>query len=719
MPVGLKAFCLGVFWFMSTSLNGQELKFDIWTKHLNIEGERFFKLAEDCQGNIWIGTVSNGIFVTDGYTIQHFKKEKDLDNSLIGNDIKSLAVDSDCKIWVGTSDGLSIYDQKNNIYKNIRFTLNPELALPDHLINNFVEDHNGDFWIGSRRGITHIQNDGSIVENLIIVEEKNRTHTQTNFVNILIEDRSNKDIFWIGTNYGLVKFTKSTKQFIHQPVPGHWHHLRPRLTEWVIRSIIQTDDNTLYLGAIWTGGIFRYQINEDRWTRYQSFEYPEFGDFKGNSIYELFEYNADSLFYISDLGNGYFNKNSGKFNTKFLQRREESSLAYVNYDMEIDQRGHLWIVSQYDVHKSIVPFLSNRAVSEQAPYILQVEIMGVKYPVSNNYVLPSDSNNINITLACTNPSSLDSVYFRWRMDHDNQWTIKQGSNKILLQDLDHRCKIFEFSFRNSTNDPWVDGSPIYFSIEKPIYLKVWFLGLMFGIFLVLLVGISQFRIYRIKQKEKIKTQLAEIKMSSLRSQMNPHFLFNSLNSINHFILKNNSDKASYYLTKFSRLMRQVLRNSRQANISLKDELEVINLYIEMEQLRFDHTFKYQLNIDPEISPEELIIPPLLIQPYVENAIWHGIMPLNSPGQLTIDIAMKDKLIIRVIDNGIGREASQKSKNEYSSKKSFGLKITDERLSLINLLYQQSTQVNIIDHNDDLGNPSGTEVVLTIPLKQSH
>src|SRR6188508_2969786 len=122
-----------------------------------------------------------------------------------------------------------------------------------------------------------------------------------------------------------------------------------------------------------------------------------------------------------------------------------------------------------------------------------------------------------------------------------------------------------------------------------------------------------------------------MEMQALRAQMNPHFMFNSLNSINNFILKNDPDNASDYLTKFSRLMRLILDNSRSEWVLLENELKALQLYIELEAVRFDNAFKYSMEVTKDVDPETMMVPPLIIQPYVENAIWHGLLHRKEPG----------------------------------------------------------------------------------------
>jgi sensor histidine kinase YesM len=227
-----------------------------------------------------------------------------------------------------------------------------------------------------------------------------------------------------------------------------------------------------------------------------------------------------------------------------------------------------------------------------------------------------------------------------------------------------------------------------------------------------------------KLEEQHATQLklgfeqkfAEMEMSALRAQMNPHFIFNCLNSIKLYTTDNEAAKASAYLTKFSRLIRLVLENSRSERVTLKNELEALELYLEMEVMRFKEKLRFTLDVAPEIDTDIIDIPPMLLQPYVENAIWHGLMHKKEGGRVHIKVVQPhaDRLLVTITDDGIGRKkaAALKSKSAMASK-SFGMKVTDERIALINQIYQTKTQVQVHDLADAEGGAAGTEVVLEI------
>jgi len=221
-----------------------------------------------------------------------------------------------------------------------------------------------------------------------------------------------------------------------------------------------------------------------------------------------------------------------------------------------------------------------------------------------------------------------------------------------------------------------------------------------------------------KAKAELHQQTTELEMQALRAQMNPHFIFNSLNSINRFILQNNRTQASEYLTKFSRLVRLILQNSQSSSIPLESELEALRLYLDLEAVRFNDHFYYTIRIDEDLDVSGLKVPPLIIQPYAENAIWHGLMHKPDKGQLQIDLyEEEDMLCCKVTDDGVGRKKAHELKSKSASThKSMGIQITAKRIEMLQKENaNNSSQIKITDLVFPDGAAAGTEVILKIPV----
>lgn len=240
---------------------------------------------------------------------------------------------------------------------------------------------------------------------------------------------------------------------------------------------------------------------------------------------------------------------------------------------------------------------------------------------------------------------------------------------------------------------------------------------------VSLLGLFVFFTVSLRHKNEnlhLKQKAAELEMKALRAQMNPHFIFNCLSSINHFILNEESDKASEYLTRFSRLIRTVLVNAGKTTITLEEELDMLRLYLNMEQLRFKEAFDYSIDFDAGLYPSMIFVPSFILQPFCENAIWHGLLHKAGKGKLSIHFSMKnDVLVCTISDNGIGREKAAMFRSGFVEKgASFGNRLSAERLALFNNDLSDTSFVTE-DIKDEKGEIAGTSVILKINNKPAH
>lgn len=228
--------------------------------------------------------------------------------------------------------------------------------------------------------------------------------------------------------------------------------------------------------------------------------------------------------------------------------------------------------------------------------------------------------------------------------------------------------------------------------------------------------ISEF-VQDITERRKAEEQIDNLKQSILRSQMNPHFIFNSLTSIQGFVIRNEADMASRYLNSFARLIRLILESSRHDFISLKSEIEILNYYLDIQKMRFSDNFTYSFEIDPKLDIEKIKVPPMLAQPFIENSIEHGIQHLEKTGVLNLKfIKTGSRLLFEVSDNGIGRQASQELNRENMfASKSLSTRIVNDRLNALNKYNKDHITYNIIDLKDEHNQAAGTQVIISIPI----
>ncbi|WP_421813415.1 tetratricopeptide repeat-containing sensor histidine kinase [Flagellimonas sp.] len=222
-----------------------------------------------------------------------------------------------------------------------------------------------------------------------------------------------------------------------------------------------------------------------------------------------------------------------------------------------------------------------------------------------------------------------------------------------------------------------------------------------------------YRQYQSKNEKRVLT----LEQQMLRSQMNPHFLFNSLNSIKLYIINNEQKNAVHYLNKFSKLVRKILEASSQKEIPLSEELGTMELYMNIENIRFSNEIDFKIEVEEGINIDNIKIPSLTLQPFLENSLWHGLSPKDGEKKIQINVKHKDKghVTIEIMDNGIGRTMAEVNKeNRVLKRKSLGISITKERLANFAKDYQNKFDVDILDLFDENGDPNGTKVVLDIP-----
>lgn len=305
---------------------------------------------------------------------------------------------------------------------------------------------------------------------------------------------------------------------------------------------------------------------------------------------------------------------------------------------------------------------------------------------------------------------------------DEQW-ITTANREISFSGITPGTYILEVIAINSDGAESTHPAIFSFQILAPFYRTFWFILLMVLV-LIAMVWIGTNYLSKRKQKraeEKAETErrIAELRLSALRAQMNPHFIFNAINSIQHFVLQNDSEHAYNYLAKFSRLIRLVLDQSQSESISLDQELKMLDLYIELEQLRFERPFTYEIEVDKELKDENIKIPGMLVQPFIENAIWHGLLP-KKDGDAWIKISFKKQTgfaEIIIEDNGVGRKAASLARHKDGKKRSYGLQITEERLRLAEHKKHDQPAIHIEDLKDKNGEATGTKVVIHIMIEE--
>jgi ligand-binding sensor domain-containing protein/two-component sensor histidine kinase len=361
-------------------------------------------------------------------------------------------------------------------------------------------------------------------------------------------------------------------------------------------------------------------------------------------------------------------------------------------------------------------------------FITSIEVMSNDYSKNTNYnsidtlQLSYSENYVRFRFTVPDVSSeVDYYYYTFTEGLDNEWVLQGKDGAVSYSQLNNGTYTIHLRAKNGAGEWCTEERIITLIITPPFWKKTLFLVAVSLAIVAMLFWLYRWRIGVIRrkanEKSTLRQQMNELENKALRSQMNPHFIFNSLNSINSYIIKNKTDEASAFVSKFARLIRLILDNSMESTVLLEKELMALNLYIEIENKRFENKFSWEINVGENVNTAHLLVPPMVIQPYVENAIWHGLLHKDAPGKLLISIRKHEEYLeISIEDNGVGRSAALGLRSKTSLKtKSHGLDVTSKRISNFNGELYTGNAVSIEDLITELNQPSGTRVVLKLAL----
>lgn len=335
---------------------------------------------------------------------------------------------------------------------------------------------------------------------------------------------------------------------------------------------------------------------------------------------------------------------------------------------------------------------------------------------SGKKIVLKGNNSIHIDFDAINFSGSPTI-FKYKLSGiESNWNSGQETT-VVYKNL--TPGIYTFRLRaGSFGSEWSDEASLAFQIKPALYQRTGFIISAILAIVALIYLASQYYIRRLRKSQELKSKLITYEQKALQSMMNPHFIFNSLGSIQNYLLQNKANEASLYLSQFARLIRQNLNSANTPFISLEDETDRLMNYLSLERLRLDNKFEFRIALDPEIEADDVLIPSMVIQPFVENAVWHGISPMNESGliAITVNLESENSLMVTVEDNGIGMKQSQ----QYFAKAdhiSIGMETTQKRLNLICRQYKLYFEIHFSESQPGRANP-GTRVKFIIPVRGS-
>lgn len=659
------------------------------------------------------------------------------------------------------SDGLYAWDENSAGWRTLKAPGTVKKG-PSHFYRAMV-DSEGTLWALSDKGIL-MKTRGMQALDYFRDQEGNRPAI-IDTVLLAITETGNGDL-WIGTRLdGIIRIDSSRRHFDH-------YRLIPLEEDGPLRSQDYKAIKEDIKGRVWFGhynGVFFHDSDKNKFYGWVNDTMANFGI--TNSV--IWGIETDTLgrvfFSIDDEGLMRITDSGGGFEFKLYHLNH--GLNDLNlFTMDHDPEGKIWIINEgvtrFDPYRETFEvfdtrnglhgnknwqnhlyvdgpgnlFLNggksyetaNTRELELTPAVrnLLIEQMEVNSEItdpaveairSGTLAMKPSQRNLVITYKAICFDDIDQVKYRYMLEgYDRDWQYTGQRNLARYTNLE--AGPYKFKVQVSHRGTWLPfEKSLSIRVQPDFWQTWWFLLLTIFTLAGVLIVLYKVRVGQVRKKERMQAEfrkkLAESEMQALRAQMNPHFIFNSLNSINSYILKNETEAASDFLTKFSRLVRQVLSNSRQKMVPLADDLHALKLYIELEQLRFQDSFDYEIQVDESIDSDRVLVPPLLIQPYVENSIWHGLMHSDKRGKVTISCQKEDNCLAFVIeDNGIGREQAGKYKSEFrQTKPSMGMNITSERIGLINKMYDMEAEYAINDLHHPGGTAAGTRVTLKIPM----
>jgi len=681
-------------------------------------GRAIHQFLEDHSGNLLLNSYENGLSILNTKTNveKRFLHNPADPSSLSANWVAFSQPASNGQFWVGTWNGLNLYNPETN--KFTRYFYNPKNDGKD--TGAFaVLDLKDERYFGLITGLCiQDKKTGS-------VNHYNNNPADTNSIsagaaiNFLYNKEGNIWIsLWYHDGAALELFDVKTKKFKHY------------LKGLLIRDIFKQSD-----GSIWVGtdkGLYYRNDSLDSFS-------PAVGEgipFRNALIQSITEDADKNLWGSSSVGIFRLNpskKELGIYGNKFgVDPNIMSGAVYKTGN------GELLFGNQYGYYKcsphSVINYYSPKVILTDFK-IDGRPVIPFKNSSFNDIIentkeinLQHDQNIFSIDFAAIHFSDPDNNIHQYMLEgYENTWRNAGLEKTAYYFNIPPDRYVFRIKASNSyginaelavdviIHPPWWQTwwfriSAIILSVAILYLTARWWLSRKFKLQLE--------RSEKERQMAELKQKGTELEMQALRAQMNPHFIFNSLNSINRFILQNNKVQASEYLTKFSKLVRMILQNSQASLIPLDSELESLELYLNLEALRFNYHFEYKISVPKDMDISAFQVPPLILQPYVENAIWHGLMHKEDKGKLDVEVSEEnDHLYFKITDNGIGREKAAALASKSATKhKSMGLRITAHRIAILQNSETMTSPVTINDLADADGNAAGTEVTIKMPVK---
>lgn len=612
-----------------------------------------FKIFEDHFGILWFATES-GLISFDGSVFKSFGQEQGLDESFVFDVLETV----NHQLVVATSN--SVYIQNDFGFESIF----DEDAFGSNLLRI---DHFNRIWFSPLLGNLAYWEDGEITSVDALGD------FDLNDIRISCFDIQMKDHLWIGTlETGLMHWDGESMSMFTES---------NGLMSNKIDGVLNISDTRTWV--LFDNGMQSLDFENGKWSIGKF--YDETHGFLGNESY------TNSIFWDSENKNIWVGTRSGAVSVSEVGEAKSAVEFYPEIrDIDLFFEPNKW--SGIDQDKW-----------ELLPSSLK---------------LKHDQNYLTFHFGAISSGNPKDLYYRYKLKgQDKNWIAANDRYEAIFTNIAHGDFTFQLQVSDKANFENIEQRDFPLKIAAPFYKTLWFWALVI-IFIGSATGWAiRSRLNQLSEKRQLRSALAESERKALRLQMNPHFIFNALDSISGFIFKNEPKLAVKYLNSFAKLMRLTLELSRKKLVPLYSELNLVKNYLILEQVRFNDSFDFEVNVDEEIDEYVVMIPPMVIQPNLENAILHGLRHKKEKGHLTVHFLIKgEELICEIIDDGIGREKALAKKAESpKTHKGLSSNITKERMTLLSKSMERSFMYEIDDLKSGAGAAVGTKVVLSFPL----
>ncbi len=703
---------------------GSDRILDIGSK-LKLQKTVVNDFCEDMEGNIWVSTFGKGVFCFHNLYINNYSEE----DGLSSNTVQSIEEDKNGRMLLGTLNGINILEDGNfnilEIGAKINFTdfvremklINDKIyvcsSLPNYdVINRFYKNSEFVLFPGTSFCMTKDSDylvggwQNQIFTNKIIENAMNEgpyirvigDNIIANRINKIFEDSESN--LWIGTTLGLCRMKNGEKKLYSEN----------EILSSTVKSIIQDSQNKIWFAG--EKGIAYYNLKDSNVSGIKNISGY---DISSSTSLAVDKYNR---IWIGNMKGLYIlYNNSIKFiNTaQGLPSNEVLSLYYAN------DKNVMWIGTSSGFSSLDINLFDSYKPSSININIDNVEAGDSIYTTFDNLKFEPEHNDIHILYNVFNYSSPLNLKYQYKLN--NEW-INTDNDFLDFKSLKEGK--YNISFRaKAQNGEWSKPSDISFIIKPKFTETVFFQFLIVIFFAGIILFTAKYTISRNIEKSEAKIanrkKMSELEHQALSAMMNPHFIFNSLNSVQYLVNRGRNDEANDYISILARLIRKNLDIASNSFILLEEEINRLTMYLQIEKLRFQDKFSYEINAGEDVDIESVMIPNMILQPFVENAVWYGIMNSGRKGFVKISFRFENViiessshrcLVIKIADNGIGLKKSGENKKEGHISK--GIKIIEERLQLLSQELELPQPVIIQDLSLRNENSTGTEVIITLP-----